>query len=50
MPRSWVGVIGVLGVGAVIGWTAVENWLDDRAIFEASAAPGLVLVLAGASS
>ncbi len=46
---SWPGVIGVLGSGLVIGWTALENWLDARAILGASAAPGLLLVLAGSS-
>ncbi len=44
---SWVGVIGVLGAGLVIGWTALENWLDARATLGASVAPGLLLVLAG---
>ena len=47
MLGSWVGVIGVLGSGVVIFWTALENWLDARATIGASAAPGLVLVLAG---
>ena len=49
MLRSWVGVIGVLGAGLVIGWTALENWLDARATLGASAASGLLLVLAGGS-
>ncbi len=43
---SWLGVIGVLGSGLVIGWTALENWLDARATLDASAAPGLALVVA----
>jgi membrane-bound ClpP family serine protease len=47
MLASWVGVIGVLGSGVVIFWTALENWLDGRETIGASAAPGLVLVLAG---
>jgi hypothetical protein len=47
MLGSWVGAIGVLGSGVVIFWTALENWLDSRATIGASAAPGLVLVLAG---
>jgi hypothetical protein len=46
MLGSWPGVIGVLGSGLVIGWTALENWLDARATIGASAAPGLLLVLA----
>jgi len=44
---SWPGVIGVLGSGLVIGWTALENWLDARATIGASPRLGLVLVLAG---
>jgi hypothetical protein len=47
MLGSWPGVIGVLGSGLVIGWTALENWLDARATIGASLRPGLVLVLAG---
>ncbi len=47
MLESWPGVVGVLGSGLVIGWTALENWLDARAVLGASAAPGLLLVLAG---
>ena len=46
---SWIGVIGVLGAGAVIAWTALENWLDARSTLGASAAPGLVLVVAGSA-
>jgi hypothetical protein len=49
MLGSWPGVIGVLGSGLVIGWTALENWLDARAVMGASARPGLVLVIAGAA-
>ena len=47
MLDSWPGVIGVLGSGLVIGWTALENWLDARAVIGASPRLGLVLVLAG---
>jgi hypothetical protein len=47
MLGSWLGVIGVLGAGLVIGWTALENWLDARATIGASPRLGLVLVLAG---
>jgi hypothetical protein len=46
---SWIGVVGVLGSGLVIGWTALENWLDARAAFGASAAPGLLLVVAASA-
>ena len=49
MLGSWVGVIGVLGSGLVIFWTALENWLDSRATVGASAALGLLLVLAGSA-
>jgi hypothetical protein len=47
MLGSWPGVIGVLGSGLVIGWTALENWLDARAVIGASPRLGVVLVLAG---
>ena len=47
MLGSWPGVIGVLGSGLVIGWTALQNWLDARAVIGASPRLGLVLVLAG---
>jgi hypothetical protein len=47
MLGSWPGVIGVLGSGLVIGWTALENWLDARAVMGASPRLGLVLVVAG---
>ena len=45
---SWIGVVGVLGSAVVIGWTAVENWLDNRDVFHASAGIGLILVFAAA--
>jgi hypothetical protein len=32
----------------VIGWTAAENWLDSRAVDDASARAGLLLVLGAA--
>src|SRR6186997_858805 len=47
MLGSWPGVIGVFGSGLVIGWTALENWLDARAVIGASPRLGLALVLAG---
>ena len=47
MLGSWPGVIGVLGSGLVIGWTALESWLDTRAVIGASPRLGLALVLAG---
>jgi len=46
MLGSWPGVSGVLGSGLVIGWTALENWLDARATIGASVKSGMVLVLA----
>ena len=42
---SWVGVVGVLGAAIVIGWTAVENWLDSRGVFGATPSFGLLLVV-----
>ena len=47
MLGSWPGVIGVLGSGLVIGWTALDDWLDARAVIGASPRLGLGLVLAG---
>ena len=47
MLGSWPGVIGVLGSGLVIGWTALDDWLDARAVIGASPRLGLALVLAG---
>ena len=47
MLGSWPGVIGVLGSGLVIGWTALENWLDARAVLGASPRLGIGFVLAG---
>jgi len=43
---SWVGVAGVLGAAVVIGWTALENWLDGRAVLESTVGVGLLLVIA----
>ena len=43
---SWIGVIGVLGASVVMGWTAIENWLDSRDVFGATASFGLLLVVA----
>ena len=43
---SWFGIAGVLGAATVIAWTAVENWHDNRDVMGASAAAGLVIVLA----
>jgi hypothetical protein len=45
---SWVGVAGVLGAAIVMFWTAVESWLDSRAVLDASAGLGLVLVVVAA--
>ena len=46
---SWVGVVGVLGAGLVIGWTALEDWLDARSTIGATVGLGLLLVLAGSA-
>jgi hypothetical protein len=43
---SWTGVLGVLGASVVMGWTAVQNWLDSRDVFDAAASFGLLLVVA----
>ena len=43
---SWVGVLGVLGAGLVIGWTAIANWLDNRQVLDATVSYGLLIVVA----
>ena len=43
---SWIGIVGVLGAAVVTTWIAVENWLDNRDVLGATAAYGLVLVVA----
>jgi hypothetical protein len=46
---SWTGAIaalGLLGAAIVVCWTAIEDWQDNREVFEASAGHGLWLVVA----
>jgi hypothetical protein len=43
---SWFAVAGVLGAAIVMGWTAVENWLDNRDVFGSHVSYGLILVVA----
>jgi hypothetical protein len=45
---TWIGVIGILGSAAVMGWTALASWRDSRDVLGASVGYGLLLVL-GAS-
>jgi hypothetical protein len=45
---TWVGVIGVLGSAAVMGWTALTSWRGSHDVLGASVGYGLLLVL-GAS-
>ena len=47
---SWFGVVGVLGSAAVMAWTVIENWLDNRDVLDARASYGLLLVLAAAAA
>jgi uncharacterized membrane protein YhhN len=42
---SWVGVVGVLGASLVMGWTAIESWLDGKDVSGASAGVGVFLVV-----
>jgi hypothetical protein len=42
---SWTGVVGVFGAGVVMGWAALESWLDARDAAGASAGWGLLLVV-----
>jgi hypothetical protein len=43
---SWFGVAAVVGVSLVIGWVAIEDWLENREVLDADVGYGLVLVLA----
>jgi hypothetical protein len=43
---SWFGVVGVFGSAVVMGWTAIESWLDGRAVSGATPSVGLLLVVA----
>ena len=43
---SWVGVLGVLGAGLVIGWIAIGNWVDNRQVIDATVSYGLLIVVA----
>jgi hypothetical protein len=45
---AWMGVVGVLGASVVMFWTAVENWLDNRAVLEGTSGLGMALVLVAA--
>ena len=47
---SWVGVLGILGAGLVIGWTAIENWLDNRHVIDAAVSYGLLIVVAASAA
>jgi hypothetical protein len=43
---SWIGVVGVFGAAVVMGWAAIESWLDARDVTGASPSWGLLLVVA----
>lgn len=47
---SWtgaIGVVGMLGAAVVICWTAIEDWHENREVFDAFAGHGFWLVVAG---
>jgi hypothetical protein len=44
---SWLGVAAIAGGSLVIGWVAIEDWLENREALVADAGYGLILVLAG---
>lgn len=46
---SWVGVAGLVSVAIVMGWTALDDWLDSRDTVAASAGHGLLLVVVGSA-
>ena len=37
---------GVFGAAVVMGWTAVDDWLDGREVFGATPRYGLLLIVA----
>lgn len=41
---SRIGAVGVAGCAIVIAWTVVGSWLDGRAVTEASAGVGALVV------
>jgi cardiolipin synthase A/B len=41
----WFAVAAVAGVSVVVAWVAIEDWLENRAVFGAQVGYGLVLVL-----
>ena len=43
---SLIGVVGLLGCAVVMGWTAVDNWVESRDVLGATASYGLLLVVA----
>jgi hypothetical protein len=44
---SWFGVAAIAGASLVIGWVAIQDWLENREALAADPGYGLVLVLAG---
>ena len=44
---TWVGVIGVLGSAAVMGWTALASWRESRDVVGASVALAVAGVARG---
>jgi hypothetical protein len=42
---SWFDVVAVVGASLVIGWVAIEDWLENRDVLGAGVGYGLVLVL-----
>jgi cardiolipin synthase A/B len=42
----WLGVAGVAGASLVVGWVAIEDWLENRDALDADPGYGLFLVLA----
>lgn len=45
---SWIGVVGVFLMSAVMAWTALENWLENRDALGGTPGLGVVLVLLAA--
>ena len=46
--ESWagaIGVLGLLGAALVICWTAIESWIENRRVIEATVGYGLLLTV-----
>jgi hypothetical protein len=50
LPSGAIGALGALGAGLVICWTAIESWVDNKRVLDASVGYGLLLSLTGGAA